>query len=229
MRSAMNVRSEMERVKWYHQIDLGNGIVTPGLVQGLTLDQLQLPHDLSGDTVLDIGAWDGYYSFQAERAGARRVLATDRYAWENWPTGKRGFELARTAFNSAVEDRTIDVMDLSPKTVGVFDVVLFLGVLYHLRYPLLAIDQLFKVTAKLMVLETHVDLTSIDRPAAAFYPGKELGNDGTNWWGPNTLCVEAMLRTAGFTDVRTIAVWQPNEGAPGPAGEQGRAIFHARK
>ena len=229
MKSVPNVRSEIEQVKWYHRIDLGNGTVTPGLVQGLSLDQLQLPHDLRGQTVLDIGAWDGYYSFLAERAGASRVLATDRYAWLHWPTGKRGFELARAALDSKVEDRTIDVMDLSPETVGTFDIVLFLGVLYHLRHPLLAIDQLFNVTRKMMVLETHVDLTNVDRPAAAFYPGKELGNDGTNWWGPNAPCVEGMLRTAGFTDVKTVAVWLPQKGMPGPAGVQGRAIFHARR
>lgn len=229
MRSAPNVQSELEQIKWYHRIDLGNGIVTPGLVQGLTLDQLKLPHDLRGQTVLDIGSWDGYYSFLAERAGASRVLATDCYSWLNWPTGKRGFELARAALDSKVEDRISDVMDMSPETVGTFDIVLFLGVLYHLRHPLLAIDRLFAVTRKLMVLETHVDLTSIDRPAAAFYPGRELGNDATNWWGPNVPCVEGMLRTAGFTKVKTIAVWQPHKGMPGVHGEQGRAIFHASK
>jgi tRNA (mo5U34)-methyltransferase len=228
MSSQMDVRNEIEQVKWFHRLDLGNGIVTPGLYQGLTLDQLQLPHDLSGQTVLDIGAWDGHYSFMVERAGAQHVLATDRYVWENWATGKRGFEVARAALNSQIEDQTIDVMDLSPETVGVFDIVLFLGVLYHLRYPALAIDRLLKVTGKLMVLETHVDLTSLDRPAAAFYPGNELGNDATNWWGPNPACVEGLLRTAGFTDVKTISVWLPNKGFPGPSGEQGRAIFHAR-
>jgi hypothetical protein len=86
----------------------------------------------------------------------------------------------------------------------VFDVVLFLGVLYHLRHPLLALERVAAVVGELLVVETHVDLTLLRRPAAAFYPGGELLGDETNWWGPNANAVVAMLRAVGFTSVEII-------------------------
>jgi tRNA (mo5U34)-methyltransferase len=170
------VRAEIAGVNWYHRIDLGGGIVTPGVDQTESrLRPLRIPQDLSGKTVLDIGAWDGFFSFEAERRGAKRVLATDSYSWGGggWGT-KDGFETARRILGSAVEELQIDVMDLSPDRVGTFDVVLFIGVLYHLRHPF-------------------------------FYPTNELNDDHTNWWGPNPAAVEAMLRDVGFTHVEQPA------------------------
>ena len=82
-----------------------------------------MPASLAGKSVLDVGAWDGFFSFEAERRGASRVLATDSYVWDgshDWGS-KRGFELARTALNSKVEDRVIDVLDLAPDKIGMFD------------------------------------------------------------------------------------------------------------
>ena len=158
---------------------------------------MHLPEDLSGKTVLDIGAWDGFFSFEAERRRASRVVACDYYAWHGvgWGTGrgKDGFELARTALNSRVEDVALDVMDLSPEKIGTFDVVFFLGVLYHLPNPLLALERVASVSSGLLILETVVDMVGIGRPAAAFYPDRELNNDPTNWWGPNHAAVQGML------------------------------------
>lgn len=126
------LKSAVAQIRWFHTIDLGDGIVTPGMGGNLvTLGRLGLPARLDGMSVLDVGAWDGFFSFEAERRGARRVLATDRFRWDGqggWGS-KEGFELARQALGSRVEDKRIDVLDLSPETVGVFEVVLFLGVL----------------------------------------------------------------------------------------------------
>ena len=131
--------------------------------------------------MLDIGAWDGFFSFEAERRGAARVVAADYYAWHGigWGThqGKAGFTLARECLASRVEDLDIDVMDLSPERVGTFDVVLFLGVLYHLRHPLLALERIASVTRELLIVETAVDMVGVRRPAVAFYPERELGDD----------------------------------------------------
>jgi tRNA (mo5U34)-methyltransferase len=97
-----------------------------------------------------------------------------------------------------VEDREIDVLEHSPGTVGIFDLVPFLGVLYHLRDPLLALERIASVTRELLILDTHVDLLGVRRPAMAFYPGREVASDPTNWWGPNPRAPEAMLRECSF-------------------------------
>ena len=119
-------------------MDLGGGIRTNGHYDPTrTLPRLKLPKRLDGRTVLDVGAWDGFYSFEMERRGAAKVLATDHFCWggNGWAT-QDGFNLAREALGSKVEDEHLDVLDLSPEAVGgTYDIVLFLGVLYHLPEP----------------------------------------------------------------------------------------------
>lgn len=136
-----DLAERVKEIEWYHRIELPGGIVTPGGNDSpFCLSRLRLPASLAGKTVLDIGAWDGFYSFEAANRGAARVLATDSYSWlGRW--GQHEFCLARTALGleKRVEDRYIDVMELSPAALGeTFDVVLFLGVLYHLKDPLAA-------------------------------------------------------------------------------------------
>jgi len=117
----------------------------------------------------------------------------------------------------------VDVMDLSPERVGSFNVVLFLGVLYHLPNPLLALERVASVTEDLLILETVVDMVGVNRPAAAFYPGRELSGDPTNWWGPNHAAVEGMLHSVGFTRVEVITP------ARSAAFRAARAMFHRLK
>ena len=241
--SALEARVAAHR--WYHTIDLGGGLVTQGADNTPErLPRLALPASLENRTVLDIGAWDGFFSFECERRGAARVVASDYYSWhaDGWGT-KAGFELAREALGSKVEDVDIDVMDLSPERLGTFDVVLFLGVLYHVRHPLLALERVAAVTSDLLILDTVVDMVGVKRPAAAFYPGRELNNDPTNWWGPNVPAVHALLQSAGFAHVQTItpppgaayraarAVYHRLKGRNGlvQAFRQDRTVFHARK
>jgi tRNA (mo5U34)-methyltransferase len=208
-----SLRREVAGTKWWHTIDLGHGIVTPGIdPTPARLREIQIPDDLTGLTVLDVGAWDGFFSFEAERRGARRVLATDSFCWAQggWGT-KAGFELARRALGSRVEDLDIDPLELSPARIGTFDLVLFLGVLYHMRHPLLALERVFSVTHGQLILQTQVDLSAIERPALAFYQGTDLNNDPTNWFGPNPAAVVAMLHSAGFADVKIISRWSARE------------------
>lgn len=231
----------MAQIDWFHRIDLGSGVVTPGRIDPReTLATLDLPADLSGLSVLDVGAWDGFYSFEAERRGAKQVLATDDFSWggDGWGT-QNGFLLARTAFNSKVMDQKIDVLELSPERVGMFDLVLFLGVLYHMRHPLLALERVFSVTRDRLILETHVDLRWLRRPALAFYPGSELNQDGSNWFGPNAAAVVGMLKAVGFGRVTTVRNAVPISDRmrallrkPNPRNfparlMQGRMVFHA--
>ena len=224
------VREQVKRIRWWHQIDLGQGIITPGEDDTIRrISELGLPEDLSRKTVLDIGAWDGAFSFEAERRGASRVLAIDEYIWagKGWAS-KAGFDFARRVLNSKVEDMLLDVYDLSPERVGQFDLVLFAGVLYHLRHPLLALELVASVTADHLILSTHVDLINLKRPAMAFYPGGELNKDSTNWWGPNLPALEAMLRSVGFGDVSLVAS-SPLDGTSVDEIYTGWATVHAWK
>ena len=243
----MNRSELLERVgaiRWYHQIDLGQGVRTPGIYDpSAHLARLQLP-DLRGKSVLDIGAWDGAYAFEAERRGADRVLATDSFSWDGggWGT-KAGFELAREVLGSKVEDRDVDPFDLDPADVGTFDVVLLLGVLYHTKDPIGMLERVASVTSDLAIVETEVDLMLVRRPAAAFYPGTELNADPTNWWGLNPAAVAGALRAVGFRDVdvvwqrslpKRLAGWAKHRRSPhkrslGDALSRHRAVFHARR
>ena len=221
---AAELLAQVRRYFWFHSIDLGHGVVTPGKkslkVLRTEADAIFRPLDLRAKSVLDIGAWNGYFSFEAKRRQAERVLATDHYCWSPEINGRATFELARTALKLDVEGLDVDVPDLTPERVGQFDVVLFLGVFYHLVDPIRALQNLAAVTKEVAVIETHLDLRMIDRPAMVFYPGTELNDDPTNWWGPNRQCVEALLKLVGFERV----VYQPH-----PQVKDARGIFHAYK
>jgi tRNA (mo5U34)-methyltransferase len=199
------LRRRVNALPWYHQVDLGNGIVTPGVhPSGSVLAHLALP-DLTGKSVLDVGAWDGFFSFAAERLGAARVLATDSYAWNEIDHGsKASFELAREVLGSKVEEREIEVLDIAPETVGRFDVVLFLGVLYHMRHPLMALERVANVTRELLVVETVTRVGLGAGPAMAFYPDDRLAGDETNWWAPNLSGLVEMLHAVGFSRVEAV-------------------------
>jgi len=197
-----DIKNEASKIKWYHRIDLGHGIVTNGINQPI-LERIGIPNDLRGKTVLDISAWDGFYSFEAEKRGAGRILATDSFVWKNKTWGsKAGFELARRVLKSKVEDMTIDIMEISPEKTGTFDLVLFLGVLYHLRHPLLALEKVYSVTNEMAIIETTTDLQNIKRPAMAFYPENELNADPSNWFGLNNAAIESMLKVVGFKKIK---------------------------
>jgi tRNA (mo5U34)-methyltransferase len=202
------LREQAGRIRWYHKLDLGGGVVTDGIHDPeMHWHKLGLGDDLGGRSVLDVGAWDGGYSFKAERCNAGRVLATDHFCWSGPGWGTRdGFELAREARGSAVDALDVDVLDITPEAVGgTFDLVLFLSVLYHMRHPLLALERMAAVTADQIVVATHIDLMTLDRPAMSFWPYREMDADETNWFGPNPPAVIAMLRSAGFD--RAGLVW----------------------
>jgi hypothetical protein len=147
---------------WRHRIDLGDREFTPGTKDASHWHALGLPEDLSGQSVLDVGAFDGLIAFEAERRGAERVLATDI-----WPEpddddrpnslemGDTGIELARAYLDSDVERETVSVYDITPETVGTFDVVVFSGVITELKNPFGALERVVSVTEDLVVVEMH--------------------------------------------------------------------------
>ncbi|MCU1451722.1 MAG: hypothetical protein JWP02_3892 [Acidimicrobiales bacterium] len=231
-----DLKAEVEAIKWYHALDLGGGVRTPGRFDpSEKLERYGIPRDLTGKSVLDIGAWDGFFSFEAERRGADRVLATDSYAWSGSGWGdKRGFDLARRALNSKVEDRNIDVLELAPEAVGTFDLVLFLGVLYHMKHPMLAIEKAASVCSGQLILETHVDCVALRKPTIRLYNWAEFESDTTNFCGPNAAAVALMLYGAGFTRVElqpptsrlyNVPKWMVTR----LLGRGHRMVFHAFK
>lgn len=180
----------------YHSIELPDGTVLPGLqsVEHLRwrLGLFGLPEDLRGKRVLDIGAWDGWFSFECERRGAI-VVAVDCVELDT-------FLETRDMLGSKVEYLTLDMNELSAKRLGKFDVVLFLGVLYHLRHPLMGLERVVELSTNLALIESFV----IEREARAvpsvmeFYERGELGGQIDNWCGPSPECLLAMCRSAGF-------------------------------
>jgi tRNA (mo5U34)-methyltransferase len=233
---------------WHHSIDLGHGVVTAGrkdaAYHALELEAMRLP-SLAGKTVLDVGTWDGYYAFLAEARGARRVVALDSFVWDydlsawgsaEWRVahpgrapGRRGFDLARAALRSKVEPVHLDVDRVDPETVGTFDVVLLLGVIYHMRHPLAALERMRSVTEGVMVVESTVcHYPGLDEtPMWRFYEGRELNDDPSNWWEPNVAGLTALLRAAGFARVEQTGTMGFDRQAPPDREHHYRVLLHA--
>ena len=167
---------------------------------------LELPYDLTGWNVLDIGAWHGYFSFECERRGAERVLAVDPYSRNRY--GMKEFLAAKARLNSRVEHRNIDVHELNVEDVGQFDLVLMLGGFHHLRNPLSTLERIRQATRRLLICETHVLLPFVHKryPLVPFFPGDEHAEEK-----PYELCamptiagLQQMLRAAGYNDIELV-------------------------
>jgi tRNA (mo5U34)-methyltransferase len=211
---------------WWHSMELRPGIVTPGRKSvelmreeaGIVFQGLSL----AGRSVLDIGAWNGHFSFDAARRGAARVVAADHFVWHSPEIqGRRSFELAREALGlgALVEPLDLDVPDITPG-IGRFDVTLFLGVFYHLFDPMDAMRRVADVTTGCLVVETHQDAQDQARPMMVFYPGDTLGGDATNWFCPNPPMMLELLRELGFARI----MYRPH---PLFAAAHGRGFYAA--
>ena len=193
----------LSKLGWYHSIELPDGSVIPGhqSVEQLRhrLRQFHIPEDLTGKRVLDIGAWDGWFSFEMERRGAT-VLAVDS------AKNTRLLE-ARSLLGSRIDYHIADICRLTARDVGTFDIVLFLGVLYHLKHPLLALENICGMCRDMACIESFVtDGDPGGIPAMEFYETAELRGQLDNWCGPNIACMLAFARTAGFARVQFESV-----------------------
>ena len=218
----MNATQIAERIEalgpWFQNLDLNGVRTAPGHFLGdYPADKFArfahlVPRDLTGKTVLDIGCNAGFYSFEMRRRGASRVLGIDSDA--------RYLAQARLAAEvldmDGVEFRQMGVYDVAALGER-FDHVIFMGVLYHLRHPLLALDLIrAHVAGDTMLFQTltrgpgtvaepaedydfseDAHFQQPDWPRMAFIERK-WAHDWTNWWVPNRAGVEAMLRASGF-------------------------------
>lgn len=202
-----DMQDEMNAIHWWHPITIGE-FTTPGHNQETedTFNNLGLPESLEGLSVLDIGAWDGYYSFGCEKLGAKRVVASDKFVWTpnhmvDWNISDSGFKFAKKHLNSKVEQLFASVEELDPVTHGKFDIVMMLGVIYHAKDPIGYLQKAFDMSNDLVIIESHVDLMDLQYPAARYYIHDELNNDITNFWGPNALAVRGMMQDIGYKDI----------------------------
>lgn len=187
-------------------------------------------HGVAGKSVLDIGAWDGAFSFEAERRGARDVLATDDFCWTgkawNGAATKAGFDYAHKRLKSRVRSQVIDVPAITPDALGgQFDVVLMLGVLYHVKDVLACLEAAASVTNETLVIETVTGLNDYHHPVMRYLVPGEIGGDKTNFFVPNIACISAMLTVLGFNKVAC----ETNPLASVEHGIYNRHIFHATR
>lgn len=203
--------------EWFHNIDLRGVQTAPHHFLGdyprnkWSKFAHAVPSDLRGKSVLDVGCNGGFYAIEMKRRGAARVVGID----------SEPAYLAQARFAAAVCEVDIEWREMSVYEIGElgerFDLVLFMGVLYHLRHPLLALDLLHEhVVGDLLVFQTMLrgsaevarvaddypfgDERVFDDPAfpKMSFVEKRYANDPTNWWIPNRACSEAMLRSSGF-------------------------------
>ena len=202
---------------WFHNLDLDGVQTAPDHFLGdyprVKWQRFQhaIPADLRGKTVLDIGCNGGFYSIEMKRRGADRVVAMDfddRYLAQA--------RFAAEALGCEIEFRKLSVYDVQ-KLGEQFDIVLFLGVLYHLRHPLLALDLIHEHVARNLFvfqslqrgsetveqIQDDYEFWETDVFERAGFPKlyfieKRYAGDPTNWWIPNRAAVEGMLRSAGF-------------------------------
>jgi tRNA (mo5U34)-methyltransferase len=236
---------------WYHTIEVAPGVVTPGWFDlRPILDGLPWP-DVRGKRCLDVGTYDGQLAFELERRGAAEVVATDisdHELWD-WPPRIRargaaalrvmageqkgqGFEIARELLGSSVERTFISVYDLSPETVGEFDVVVCGSLLLHLRDPLRALESIRSVCREEFMSCEQVQLWASlllrRRPVLVFDGLSEL----LQWSVPNAAAHRTMLEASGFDVERETPVYCESYGpahAPVPRSLRRLAVAQARR
>ncbi len=198
-----------DELSWVHNVDLGEGYVTKGAWGdgNPEIERAMADIDFVGKRVLDIGCWDGRYSFEAERRGAQEVHATDlisHRAFSTHPT----FEIARAARRScAVYHPNLSVYDAETLGIKDFDVVIFAGIYYHLKDPLLSLSALRRVmrTGGTILIEGAIN----DEPGcfARFYYREAYCGDHSNWWVPTVECLQQWVDCSRFDINREYDRW----------------------
>jgi tRNA (mo5U34)-methyltransferase len=213
------LKEEIPRRTWYHRMDLGNGMVTPGFPWEVLWDNIRRARqaiDYGAKSVLDLGSWDGMWAFEAEALGAVFVVATDCINhWQiPWHHGMDNLLLVRETLFSKV----VPLWNISPYMLrerldnmlyshehlvraGGFDIVQHLGLLYHVRDPLLSLAQARSVIRDggTLLLETALSRDENCTCTMRFNSGPgAFYNDFTTWWAPTLPCLREMLRTSLF-------------------------------
>jgi tRNA (mo5U34)-methyltransferase len=230
---AAALREKIAGRYWYHTLDFGHGVVTPGFVDNRDqVNKIGLPDDLSGRRCADIGTFDGFWAFEMERRGAEEVIAIDLDSLEQMDirpaarerfieeairvrgTARLGetFALAREILDSKVQRTICNLYELSPdKTGGKFDVVHCSDVIPHIRDPQLAIENIFSVTRGFAILGSAFDpeLDQLKQPLMRVCP---TGGDFV-WWWYSASSLKLMMELAGFERVEEVSRIRVDNGA----------------
>lgn len=204
---------KLNNIRLFHSFMNKDGSIISGMTGMPTQNHLSsfIPQDLKGLSVLDIGTFDGYYSFLCESRGASRVVAIDSEEHDlafdrmgvHHDSGCAGFMAIKELLypDSKVIYHTMNVYDVGQLNEK-FDIVLFMGVYYHTKHPLLAFEKCHSVTKGTILVEGLVNPKqdmSMD-----FIEGAEMNGDPTNWWNPSFPCLLAMMRVAGFKNIEVL-------------------------
>jgi tRNA (mo5U34)-methyltransferase len=222
--SPEEIRRRVSEYEWYHTIDLGHGITTPGQYD-LTplLKHYGLPESLEGKSVLDVGPAHGFFSFEFERRGAAKVATAELPSWvehdaspvlqevfdrvpasaDDYHRGALGFAIQ--ARRSRVERKFCNVYDLTPERVGAYDFVFCASVLLHLTDPLRALYGLRRVCRGEAIVSTGIDThLHVMNQARALFLGTATGQA---FWFPTMTCLEQMALAAGFARVERVSTF----------------------
>jgi tRNA (mo5U34)-methyltransferase len=225
MMTRAEIMAEVERLApWFHRIDLGDGLFTKSKSAiGEPVDhprptwdsvKLCLPDDVSGQTVLDVGCNAGFYAIEMKRRGAGRVLGIDSQR-----DLIRQAEFVRDVLKLEVDYQKKSVYDLDPARMGQFDITLALGLIYHCKHLVLALEKLFLITRRLLVLETAIYPPEKTPPSFEYEEGgerptlhpiayvenrPEAKEAVYNWFFPSTAALTALLRNIGFDEIQVM-------------------------
>ncbi|HEX3085279.1 MAG TPA: DUF1698 domain-containing protein [Pyrinomonadaceae bacterium] len=239
MLSRSEIMAAVERLgPWFHCVDLGDGLVTKSKSAiGEPVDHPRptwnnvkacVPSDLTGQTVLDVGCNAGFYSIEMKRRGAARVLGLDAQR-----DLIRQAEFVRDVLDLDIEYERKSVYDLDPFAMGQFDVTLALGLIYHCKHLVLALEKLFLITRRLLVLETAIYPPEKapesfeyeeggERPTLhplAYVENRPEAKEAVyNWFLPSTAALSALLKNVGFDDIKVL-----------PTANSDRAVIACKK
>jgi len=214
----------ISEVEWYHSIDLGHGVVTPGIFDHRPfLSDYHLPENFKDMRVLDVATYDGFWAFEFERRGATEVVAMDIGTWKEIDIPPRirseaskemldketgsGFHIARDILGSRVQRKIMNVYDLSPELMGKFDFVFCGDLLLHLMNPMKALQNIHSVVSGFAyIVDVFIpEYGEDDSNAILRYTG---GTNRMVWWRFGLGCLKKMIKDAGFTEVEVLSKFE---------------------
>jgi len=214
----------ISEVEWYHSIDLGHGVVTPGIFDHRPfLSDYHLPENFKDMRVLDVATYDGFWAFEFERQGAAEVVAMDIGTWKEIDIPPRiraeaskemldketgsGFHIARDILGSRVQRKIMNVYDLSPELMGKFDFVFCGDLLLHLMNPMKALQNIHSVVSGYAyIIDVFIpEYGEDDSNAILRYTG---GTNRMVWWRFGLGCLKKMIKDAGFTEVEVLSKFE---------------------